>query len=53
MHSWNSGGASISPSSTSIFACQTWPSSNTSISGFTPAALIRAAMARSMSGVLT
>ena len=46
-------GASIRPASTSILACQTWPSSNTSISGFTPTALILAAIARSMSGVLT
>jgi hypothetical protein len=52
MQSCTRTGSSISPSSTSVFASQRWPRSKISISGFTPAAWMRRAIARSMPGVL-
>ena len=53
MQSWNSGGASIRPSSTSCRANQRWPVSKISISHRTPSSWISLAPSRSMSGVLT
>ena len=52
MQSWTSTGSSISPCSTSHFASTRWPVSKISISGRTPSALICAAIAFSMAGVL-
>ena len=53
MQSWNIGGASISPSSTSWRANHRWPVSKISISTRTPSSWIFLAPSRSMSGVLT
>ena len=51
--SWSSGGASNRPSPIMRAASATWPRSNTSSSGFTPASRIIRAMASMWRGMLT